>query len=98
LLKTYETVIYYQGVAFDKQQSTVINYVGNKRRIANQIFIDMNKKEIGSDDLVKQFNISNYPTFMVIDESGKILLKEIGKEGFLNLKGFLKGRWPQKAE
>jgi thiol-disulfide isomerase/thioredoxin len=96
LLKSYESVIHYQGVAFDKQQSTVLNYVSNKRRIANQIFVDMNKNEIGSDDLVKQFNISNYPTFVVIDQSGKILLKEIGKEGFLNLKGFLKGRWPQK--
>jgi thiol-disulfide isomerase/thioredoxin len=92
LLHTFQSVIHYQGIAFDKKEEVVRKYVADKPAIANQVFVDMIKLDEGADDLVKRFKVTNYPTFILIDESGKILLREIGKEGFSNLKSYLKSR------
>lgn len=92
LLNAYQSVIHYQGIAFDKKEEVVRKYVANKAAIANQIFVDMTKQDEEADDLVKRFKVTNYPTFILIDQSGKILLREIGKEGFSILKSYLKNR------
>ncbi len=89
LLTAFERQIQYQGVAFDKQKDLVKKYVNAKPQIRNQIFVEINQQDSNAKNLVDIFKVSNFPSFMLIDQSGKILLRETGIDGFQNLKQYL---------
>jgi len=90
LLTAFDRQMHYQGVAFDKQKELVKKYVNTKPQIRNQIFVDMNQKDSNAKNLVDIFKVSNFPTFLLIDPSGKILLRETGIDGFQNLKQYVR--------
>lgn len=89
LLSNLSEQINYVGVAFNKDELEVKQYVKKKPRIQNQIFVAISKQKSNGENLVDKFKITNYPTFLLIDQTGKIISREIGLDGFKRIKEFI---------
>jgi len=90
LYEHYKSHIEFVSVAVDDSVEKVKNYVSvNDMKWTNAIqsFSDSSKQAV-----LKQFMIGAYPTFILIDEFGKVIFREIGTEGFKKLEEFLKNK------
>ncbi|WP_170299183.1 TlpA family protein disulfide reductase [Larkinella terrae] len=69
------------GVCYDKNVEIVENFLKKREIDWTQLFDPQSGSVFG-----KQFAVSSYPTFIVIDPSGKIVFKDEGLTGFQRLK------------
>lgn len=93
MLTQYSSILHYQGVAFDKDDHLVKKYVKRKRRISNQVFVKMREPSAADETLVKNFKVKSFPTFLLIDGSGRIIARETGIVGFNKLRQYLQTRF-----
>jgi len=74
------------GVAYDKNEEVVHEYTSNNELNWPQAFI---KNKDYSKSLLKKLRIQYYPTFLLIDNEDRIIKREIGMEGLLEIRTFL---------
>ncbi len=86
MLDRHATSLRYVGVALDKNPELVSEYIKAKPLISQQLFVKMQE---GKGSIVDQFAVENFPTFVLIDQDGKIVFRETGTDGFEKLQQFL---------
>ncbi len=72
------------SIANDKDESVVKEYLKKEK-------VDwINLFDNSSDPVIcNKFKIQSYPTFILIDPSGKIIKRAVGKEGLISIKQIL---------
>ncbi len=58
------------GIAYDKEKKDVINYIKKNNMKWSHFFVDENKR---ANTIVDKMNVRSYPTFILINQKGKIL-------------------------
>ena len=73
------------GISYDNKKEDVLELI--KREHISWINIFDSKSQ---PNLIKKFKVSAFPTFILVDTNGKIVLREVGNDkGFLNIKNFI---------
>jgi thiol-disulfide isomerase/thioredoxin len=75
------------SVAYDSDINRVKNYISSNGMLWNHIFQLENSPNKG---LIERFNIVEYPTFILTDKSGKIILRTSGADGLKQIESILK--------
>lgn len=73
------------GVAYDDDKKKVIKYIRKNGIKWNIIYAPMKY----SDNLIKRYKVEEFPTYFLIDNTGKIVLRAMGKEGFGKIEQFV---------
>ena len=77
LLVSNSNFLTYTGVASNEDKAKVVHYIQKKHTIQRQIFeSDANRS------IISIFKIQAFPSFLLVDEKGIIVLKGEGMEGF----------------
>lgn len=84
---TYSHKLSLVSVAYDSGINRVKKYVYSNDMRWSHIFQSDKTKEKG---LVEKFNITEYPTFILIDKNGKIIARSSGAEGLKQIESVLK--------
>lgn len=84
--KKYTNKVQLISVAYDQNQKTVKQYIDVNKLAWSHVFQGYDE---GKHPLIEQFNISSYPTFILIDSSGKILHRGDGKEALTEIDDLL---------
>lgn len=74
------------GVAFDEDLIAVKKYILEEKINWNQI---IENKSINKSNLVQKFNITIYPTFILLNNKGKIIFRNYGGDGLNEINDFL---------
>lgn len=72
------------SIAKDESQNVVREYL-KKENIQWINFYDKSTEST----ICNKYKIQAFPTFIVIDDTGRIVLRAVGKEGFISIKNFL---------
>lgn len=71
-------------VAYDDSIKTVYRFLEKEGIYGINVFDDANNHILAS-----QLKVRDFPTFLLVDSRGKILLRSVGKDGFKRLEDFL---------
>ncbi|TAD88360.1 MAG: TlpA family protein disulfide reductase [Bacteroidetes bacterium] len=77
LLASNTSLLAYTGVPAKDKQVKVSNYVKKKRRIQQQVF-----EPDANSALVRRFKIHAFPSFLLVDDNGVIVVRGEGTQGF----------------
>jgi thiol-disulfide isomerase/thioredoxin len=89
LHEKYNGQMQFISIAADNDSSKVLNYIKKNKMDWIQIY----QSQFGMPDerqVLDRFQISAYPTFIIIDKSGKVVFRDIGTKGFQLLENFMK--------
>lgn len=74
------------SVAFDDNLSDVIDYTKKSEMNWMHLFDQRGKK---TNSLVEKYKVSAFPTFILVDKAGKIVLRESGVKGYQVVEDYL---------
>ncbi len=88
IIKLLETnnQVNYLGIALDNNIDKVKNYISGSPAMRQQVFVDMKSAK---PSIINQYRVQDYPTFILINRTGKIVFREYGIDGFHQLANFL---------
>lgn len=77
------------SIAYDQERLEVINFLSKHPKLGINIF----DNQASATSLSKRLRIESYPTFFVVDRNGKIVFRDEGTTGFLNLSSFVTSKF-----
>lgn len=81
----YNHIVHFSGIAYDENLEAVKKYNALHRKA----WINFHQTE-NDASIIQHLKISAYPTFILLNNNGKILFREQGEEGLKKISSFLK--------
>lgn len=88
LYEKYNGQMQFISIAADNDSTKVLDYIQKNKMDWIQIYQSQYGMP-GERQVLDRFQIGAYPTFIIIDKSGKVVFREIGTKGFKLLEEFI---------
>lgn len=74
----FKSIVDFESIAYDDDRVGVKTYITNNKMLWDNFIESFGE---GQHPVIDIFRIENFPTFLLLDSTGKIILRGIGKEG-----------------